>query len=179
MLLQDSRREARTDAAGELVLLEDQERSRWDAREIAEGLALAERALRSGRPGPYALQAAIAAVHARARRPAQTDWGRIVALYDELYRLHPTPVVALNLAVAVAMADGPREGLARVDALAAGGALEDYHLLYATRADLLRRLGRPAQARPDYETALRLAANPVERAFLARRIAECGDARGQ
>jgi RNA polymerase sigma-70 factor, ECF subfamily len=179
MLLQDSRREARTDGAGELVLLEDQERSRWDAREIAEGLALAERALRSGRPGPYALQAAIAAVHARARRPAQTDWGRIVALYDELYRLHPTPVVALNLAVAVAMADGPREGLARVDALAAGGALEDYHLLYATRADLLRRLGRPAQARPDYETALRLAANPVERAFLARRIAECGDARGQ
>jgi RNA polymerase sigma-70 factor, ECF subfamily len=174
MLLQDSRREARTDAAGELVLLEDQERSRWDAQEIAEGLVLVERALRSGRPGPYALQAAIAAVHARASRPAQTDWRQIVALYDELYRLHPTPVVALNQAVAVAMADGPRQGLARVDALAASGALEGYHLLYATRADLLRRLGRLAQARPDYETALQLATNPVERVFLTRRLAECG-----
>jgi RNA polymerase sigma-70 factor (ECF subfamily) len=176
MLLQDSRREARTDAAGELVLLEDQERSRWDAQEIAEGLVLVERALRSGRPGPYALQAAIAAVHARAARPAQTDWRQIVALYDELYRLNPTPVVALNQAVAVAMADGSLEGLTRVDALAASGALEGYHLLYATRADLLRRLGRLAQARPDYETALQLATNPVERAFLARRLAECGGA---
>jgi RNA polymerase sigma-70 factor (ECF subfamily) len=179
MLLQDSRREARTDAAGELVLLEDQERSRWDAQEIAEGLVLVERALRSGRPGPYALQAAIAAVHARAARPAQTDWRQIVALYDELYRLHPTPVVALNQAVAVAMADGPRQGLTRVDALAASGALEGYHLLYATRADLLRRLGRLAQARPDYETALRLATNPVERAFLTRRLAECGGGAGE
>jgi RNA polymerase sigma-70 factor (ECF subfamily) len=178
MLLQDSRRETRTDAAGELVLLEDQERSRWDAQEIAEGLVLVERALRSGRPGPYALQAAIAAVHARAGRPAHTDWRQIVALYDALYRLHPTPVVALNQAVAVAMADGPLEGLTRVDALAAGGALEGYHLLYATRADLLRRLDRSAQARPDYETALRLATNPVERAFLARRLAECGAGAG-
>jgi RNA polymerase sigma-70 factor (ECF subfamily) len=176
MLLQDSRREARTDAAGELVLLEDQERSRWDAQEIAEGLVLVERALHSGRPGPYALQAAIAAVHARAARPTQTDWRQIVALYDELYRLHPTPVVALNQAVAVAMADGPLEGLTRVDALAASGALEDYHLFYATRADLLRRLGRLAQARSDYETALLLATNPVERAFLTRRLVECGGA---
>ena len=110
--------------------------------------------------------------------PRIPDWRQIVALYDALYRLHPTPVVALNQAVAVAMADGPLEGLTRVDALAAGGALEGYHLLYATRADLLRRLDRPAQARPDYETALRLATNPVERAFLARRLAECGAGAG-
>jgi RNA polymerase sigma-70 factor, ECF subfamily len=172
MLLHDSRREARTDAAGELVLLEDQDRSAWDAPEIEEGLALAQRALRSGRPGPYALQAAIAAVHAQARTPADTDWRQIVALYQALYRLHPTPVVALNRAVAVAMADGPAAGLTLIDSLASSGALDGYHLLYAARADLLRRLDRPEQAKTDYETALRLATNPVERTFLARRIAQ-------
>ena len=172
MLLHDSRREARTGAAGELVLLEDQDRSAWDAAQIEEGLALAERALRSGRPGPYALQAAIAAVHAEAHAPADTDWRQIVALYDALCRLHPTPVVALNRAVAVAMADGPAAGLALIDSLVSNGALDGYHLLYAARADLLRRLGRPEHAKTDYETALRLATNPVERAFLARRIAQ-------
>jgi RNA polymerase sigma-70 factor (ECF subfamily) len=172
MLLHDSRRDARTDAAGELVLLEDQDRSLWDAQKIEDGLALVERALRSGRPGPYALQAAIAAVHAQARTPEQTDWRQIVALYDALYRLHPTPVVALNRAVAVAMADGPEQGLGLVDSLAASGALDGYHFLYATRADLLRRLGRAGQARADYEVALRLVTNPVERAFLTRRLAQ-------
>jgi RNA polymerase sigma-70 factor, ECF subfamily len=175
MLLHDSRREARTDAAGELVLLEDQDRSAWDAPEIGEGLVVAQRALRSGRPGPYALQAAIAAAHARARTPADTDWLQVVALYDALYRLHPTPVVALNRAVAVAMADGPAAGLALIDSLASSGALDGYHLLYAARADLLRRLGRVQQAKTDYETALRLATNPVERSFLARRIAQLAE----
>jgi RNA polymerase sigma-70 factor (ECF subfamily) len=175
MLLHDSRREARTDAAGELVLLEDQDRSSWDAAEMEEGLVLTQRALRSGRPGPYALQAAIAGVHAQARTPAATDWRQIVTLYDALYRLQPTPVVALNRAVAVAMADGPAAGLTLVDSLASSGALDGYHLLWAARADLLRRLGRLDQARAGYEKALQLATNPVERSFLARRIVQLAE----
>ncbi len=172
MLLQDSRRDARTDARGELVLLEQQDRGLWDRGEIDEGLALVDRALGEGRPGPYVLQAAIAAVHAQAATPAETGWPQIAALYDELHRLLPTPVVALNRAVAVAMAFGPDRGLELVDALAASGELDGYHLLFSARADLLRRLGRAAESRADYEVALRLATNPVEKAFLARRLAE-------
>jgi RNA polymerase sigma-70 factor (ECF subfamily) len=172
MLLQDSRREARTGAGGELVLLEHQDRARWDRREIAEGLALVERALRPGRPGPYVLQAAIAAVHAEAPAAADTDWPQIAGLYRELLRRLPTPVVALNRAVAVAMAYGPEQGLELAEALAAEGALDDYYLLHSTRADLLRRLGRDREARAAYERALELATNPVERAFLTRRLAE-------
>ena len=168
MLLHDSRREARTDAAGELVLLEDQDRSLWDAEEIEQGLALAERALRSGGPVPTPCRPPSRPSTPRRGTPAETDWRQIVALYDALYRLHPTPVVALNRAVAVAMADGPEGGLALIDSLASSGALDGYHFLYAARADLLRRLGRADQARTDYETALRLATNPVERSFLAR-----------
>jgi RNA polymerase sigma-70 factor, ECF subfamily len=172
MLLHDARRDARTDERGDLVLLDEQDRARWDSDEIAEGLALVRRALHAGRPGPYALQAAIAAVHAEAPTAAATDWRQIAGLYDELYRRLPTPVVALNHAVAVAMADGPEQGLELVDALAASGALDGYHLLHAARADLLRRLGRRAQARAAYERALRLATNPVERSFLQRRLGE-------
>ena len=172
LLLQDSRREARTDERGQIVLLDDQDRARWDRAEIAEGLSLVDRALRAGPPGPYVLQAAIAAVHAEAATAADTDWPQIAGLYDELYRRLPTPVVALNRAVAVAMADGPARGLELVDDLAGRGTLDGYHLLHATRADLLRRLGRVAQAQAAYERALALATNPVERAFLRRRLEE-------
>ena len=172
MLLQDSRRDARTDEHGEIVLLDDQDRSLWDRDEIAEGLSLVERSLRAGPAGPYVLQAAIAAVHAEAATAADTDWPQIAGLYDELYRRLPTPVVALNRAVAVAMADGPARGLELVDDLAGRGTLDGYHLLHATRADLLRRLGRAAQAQAEYERALALATNPVERAFLRRRLDE-------
>jgi len=172
MLLQDSRREARTDERGELVLLDDQDRGLWDCEEIVEGLRLVERALRAGPPGPYVLQAAVAAVHAEAATAAETDWPQIAGLYDELYRSLPTPVVALNRAVAVAMADGPARGLELVDDLAGRGTLDGYHLLHATRADLLRRLGRTDQAQAAYERALALATNPVERAFLRRRLEE-------
>src|SRR6185436_9018321 len=146
MRLTDARRDARVDAAGEMVLLEDQDRGRWDRDAICEGLALVDAVLRAGPPGPYALQAAIASVHARAARAADTDWREIAGLYRLLVAIHPSPVVALNHAVAVAMADGPAAGLGMIDALAATGALADYHLLPAARADLLRRLGRHDEA---------------------------------
>ncbi|HYN48656.1 MAG TPA: sigma-70 family RNA polymerase sigma factor [Candidatus Nanopelagicales bacterium] len=176
LLVQDSRREARTGPAGDLVLLEDQDRSRWDAAEIAEGLALVDGAFRvlptGSLPGPYLLQAAIAACHARSASPATTPWGEIAALYGILVAVAPGPVVELNRAVAVAMADGPGPGLVLVEALGAEGNLADYHLFHATRADLLRRLGRRADAAAAYERALALVTNDAERAFLARRLGE-------
>jgi RNA polymerase sigma-70 factor (ECF subfamily) len=172
MLLHESRRAARTTASGDLVLLDAQDRARWDRARIAEGVALVERALVSRRVGPFTLQAAIAAVHAQAPTAAATDWAEIVALYDVLARVDPSPVVALNRAVAVAMRDGPAAGLALVDALLAGGALADYHPAHAARADLCRRLGRIADARVAYERALALARQEPERRFLARRLAE-------
>ena len=172
MLLQESRRKARSTADGDLVLLEDQDRSLWDRALIAEGSALAERALASGRFGPYSLQAAIAAVHAEAPSVAATDWSQIVGLYDVLARYEPSPIVELNRAVALAMRDGPQAGLAQVEALLEEGALAGYHLAHATRADFCRRLGRMADARASYERALALASQEPERRFLARRIAE-------
>ncbi|HYD40774.1 MAG TPA: RNA polymerase sigma factor [Anaeromyxobacter sp.] len=172
MLLHEGRRAARTSAEGELVLLADQDRARWDQATLAEGRALAARAMAGPVIGHYALQAAIAAEHARAARAEETDWRRIVELYDLLLRADGSPVVALNRAVAVAMRDGPAAGLALVDALAAGGALADFHLLHAARADLLRRLGRTGEAREAYARALALARQDPERRFLARRIAE-------
>jgi len=171
MLLQDSRRAARLDAAGDLVVLEEQDRGLWDRGQIAEALPLVEEALRRG-PGPYALQAAIAALHCQAARPEETDWPQIVRLYDLLGRAQPSPVVALNRAVAVAMAEGPGAGLALVDALAASGALDGYHLLHAARADLLRRTGAAAEAAASYARALELASNESERRFLERRLRE-------
>ena len=146
MLLQESRRVARTSSAGDLILLEDQDRSLWNREQIAEGMALVERALSSRRFGPYTLQAAIAAVHAEAPTAAATDWAQIVGLYDALVRAEPSPVVELNRAVAVAMRDGPEAGLALIDAILARGDLADYHLAHAARADLCRRLGRTAEA---------------------------------
>jgi RNA polymerase sigma-70 factor (ECF subfamily) len=172
MLLHDSRRDTRTDEHGHIVVLDEQDRSRWDHAEIAEGLTLAERAMRSGRRGPYALQAAIGALHAEAATAAATDWDQIVLLYGELLRHVPTPVVELNRAVAVAMAHGFEAGLELVDAIAESGALGTYYLLDATRADFLRRLGRDEQAAAAYERALRLAASPTERAFLTARLRE-------
>ena len=177
LLLQDSRRETRVDAAGNLVVLEEQDRSRWDRAEIEEGTRLVEQALRQRRPGPYQLQAAIAAAHANAASSAQTDWQEIAALYAELAALSPGPVVALNHAVAVAMSDGLEAGLARIDALGSGeldggGKLRDYHLYHAARADLLRRLGRNPEAAAAYREALRRVGNEVERAYLARRLAQ-------
>jgi RNA polymerase sigma-70 factor (ECF subfamily) len=174
MLLHDARRAGRLDADGELVTLEDQDRSRWDDAAITEGLALLGDARRRGGAGPYQLQAAVAACHAEARLAADTDWAQIAALYDDLYQLTPTPVVALNRAVAVAMADGPAAGLALVDELAASGYLSAYYLLPATRADLLRRLGRREEAAASYTDALRLVTTGPERRFLARRLAEVG-----
>jgi RNA polymerase sigma-70 factor (ECF subfamily) len=174
MLLHHARRDARVDAAGDAVLLEDQNRARWDRGEISEGLALVERALRRGPAGAYALQAAIAGVHARAARAADTDWREIAALYQVLSAVLPSPVVALNHAVAVAMSDGPAAGLALIDGLAATGALAGYHLLPAARADLLRRLGRRAEAATAYREALALAPNDADRRFLSRRLEEVG-----
>lgn len=171
MLLHESRRPARTTPEGDLVLLEDQDRALWDRAQIAEGLALVEEALRAGPPGPYALQAAIAAVHAQALSVAATDWGEIVALYTLLLRQVPSPVIELNRAVALAMRDGPATGLAAIDAILARGELADYHLAHAARADLLRRLGRAAEARQAYERALGLARQEPERRFLAARLA--------
>jgi RNA polymerase sigma-70 factor (ECF subfamily) len=168
MLLHDSRRDARLDAAGDLVTLEEQNRRLWDRRQIEEALPLVNEALAGG-PGPYALQAAIAALHCQAPRAEETDWWQIVRLYDLLEREHPSPVVSLNRAVAVAMVDGPAHGLAIVDALAATGNLNEYHLLHAARADLLRRLGRIAEASASYSRALELATNDSERRFLERR----------
>jgi RNA polymerase sigma-70 factor (ECF subfamily) len=172
MLLHDARRETRVDDAGDLVRLEDQDRSRWDRQEIDEGVGLLEAALRRGRPGPYELQAAIAACHATAAEAAATDWGQIARLYGMLAELAPSPVIELNRAVAVAMADGPAAGLKLVADLEASGALRGYHLLPATRADLLRRLGRAAEAAASYREALELAATDAERRYLAGRLAE-------
>jgi RNA polymerase sigma-70 factor (ECF subfamily) len=171
MLLHDARREARTSSDGSLVLLEDQDRRRWDQARIAEGLERVEHALRAGRAGAYALQAAIAALHARAPRPEDTDWRQIAALYELLLRALPTPVVELNRAVAVAMVDGPERGLLLLDALEGRGDLRGYHLLPAARADLLRRLGRLDEAREAYRAAARLATLEPERRFLEARAA--------
>src|SRR5437762_4826460 len=168
MLLHDSRREARLDDAGDLVLLEDQDRDRWNHRQIGEALPLVEEALRGG-PGPFAVQAAIAALHCQATRAEDTDWAQIVGLYDLLESLQPSPIVSLNRAAAVAMVQGPGPALALVDALAAGGELDRYHLLHAARADLLRRLGSAAEAAKSYARALALVTNDAERRFLERR----------
>jgi RNA polymerase sigma-70 factor (ECF subfamily) len=175
MLLQESRRAARTSPAGDLVLLDDQDRSLWNRDQITEGVMLAERALSSRRFGPYTLQAAIAAVHAEARGAAETDWSQIVGLYDVLMRVVPSPVVELNRAVAVAMRDGPSAGLDLIDAILARGDLADYHLAHASRADLCRRLGKNAEARASYRRALTLARQEPEQRFLERRLAELPD----
>jgi RNA polymerase sigma-70 factor (ECF subfamily) len=172
MLLHDSRRDARLTAAGDLVVLEEQDRSRWDQAQIREGLALVEETLRMGPADAFALQAAIAALHARAARPADTDWAQIVALYGRLFAVQPTPVVMLNHAAAVAMARGPAEGLVLLDQLAASGVLPGYHWLPAARADLLRRLGRRAEAAAAYGEALALVGNEAERRYLQRRLHE-------
>ncbi|HET7726952.1 MAG TPA: RNA polymerase sigma factor [Candidatus Limnocylindrales bacterium] len=174
MLLHDARRDARTGPDGEIILLEDQDRSRWDRARIEEGRDLVERALRMRRPGPYQLQAAIAAVHDEAPSAVRVDWPQIVALYDALARIAPSPVVELNRAVAVAMVAGPAAGLTLMDGLAASGVLDDYHFLHAARADLLRRLDRRSEAADAYGRALALARNEPERAFLRRRLAEVG-----
>ncbi len=174
MLLHDARRDARVGPDGALVLLDDQDRARWDHERIREGVALMERALRMRARGPYQLQAAIAALHDEAATPAATDWAQIAALYGELERRSPSPVVALNQAVAVAMAEGFEVGLARMDRIAATGVLDDYPYLHAARADLLRRLGRLDDARVAYERALGLTANAAERRFLRRRLVEVG-----
>ncbi len=174
MLLHDARRAARLDAAGDVVTLEEQDRGRWDAAEIAEGAALLDGALRQGRPGPYQVQAAIAACHVTAATAADTDWAEIAALYGQLARLVPSPVVRLNRAVAVGMAEGPQAGLELVARLQASGELAGYHLLPATRADLLRRLGRDQEAAAAYGEALELVRTEAERRFLRRRLAEAG-----
>ena len=171
MLLHDARRSARLDEAGDLILLEQQDRSLWDRKQIDEALPLVEEALRAG-SGPYALQAAIAALHCEAARPEDTDWEQILSLYDLLERVHPSPVVSLNRAVAVAMVNGPRAALALMDELAAAGDLEGYHLLHSARADMLRRLGSAEEAAKSYGRALALATNDSERRFLERRLRE-------
>jgi len=172
MLLHDARREARMDSDGGLVLLDEQDRGQWDRREIEEGTALLERALRMQRPGPYQLQAAIAAVHDEAPTAAATDWRQIAGLYTRLVELAPSPVVELNRAVAVAMVDGPDRALAIVDRLDADGELDDYRFLHGTRADLLRRLGRTEEAAAAYRRALELTSNAAQRAFVEVRLAE-------
>lgn len=174
MLLQESRRVARASPTGDLILLEDQDRSRWDRVQIVEGLALVERALASRRFGPYTIQAAIAAVHAEATEPSATDWSQIVMLYGLLARAEPSPVVELNRAVAVAMRDGPAAGLELVDAILARGDLAEYHLAHSARAELCRRLGRTAEARSSYQRALALARQEPERRFLEKRLQELG-----
>ncbi len=171
MLLHDSRRDARTDEAGDLMVLEDQDRRRWNQAQIAEALPLVEEALRGG-AGPFAVQAAIAAVHCQAVRAEDTDWPEIVRLYDRLAQLQPSPIVSLNRAAAIAMADGPRPALALIDELVAAGDLDDFHLLHAARADLLRRIGSSADAAVSYARALALVSNESERRFLERRLRE-------
>lgn len=178
MLLHDARRDARLDAGGDLVILEEQDRRVWDHRQIAEALPLVDEALRGG-AGPFALQAAIAALHCQAARAEETDWPQIVQLYDLLERLQPSPVVSLNRAVAVAMVDGPRTALAIIDALEAAGDLDGYHLFHAARADLLRRMGSSVEAARSYTQALTLVTNDSERRFLERRLAEVQVERGQ
>jgi RNA polymerase sigma-70 factor, ECF subfamily len=175
MLLHESRRAARSTPDGELVLLEDQDRSLWNQAQIAEGIALAQQALSARQFGPYALQAALAAAHAAAPNLAATDWGQIVALYDLLLQAVPSPVVELNRALAVAMRDGPLAGLALIDAILERGDLADYHLAHAARADMCRRLGRAAEARESYQRAHSLARQEPERRFLERRLAELQD----
>jgi RNA polymerase sigma-70 factor (ECF subfamily) len=172
MLLHESRRAARTTESGELVLLDEQDRTRWNREQIAEGCALVERALTGKRFGPYTLQAAIAAVHAEAATAATTDWPQIVGLYDVLMRADPSPVVELNRAAAIAMRDGPAAGLAIVDAILARGDLDEYHLAHSARADLCRRLGRTTEARASYQRALTLTEQEPERRFLERRLRE-------
>ncbi|HKV55837.1 MAG TPA: DUF6596 domain-containing protein, partial [Candidatus Binataceae bacterium] len=171
MLLHDARRAARLDSSGEIVLLEEQDRSRWNHGQIREGLSLVESALSSGSAGAYSIQAAIAAVHARAERPGETNWGEIAALYAYLMRLRSSPVIELNHAVAAAMADGPALGLQLNDSIRARGELADYYLLWAARADLLRRLERWDEAAESYRAALALVKTEPERKFLARRLA--------
>src|SRR6184192_2008584 len=172
MLLHDARRAARTSRDGEIVLLDDQDRSLWDRGQIAEGVALVERALAARRVGPYVLQAAIAAVHAEAATPAATDWAEIVGLYDVLLRLAPSPVVELNSAAAVAMRDGPEAGLAAIDAILARGELGDYHLAHSARGELLRRLGRRDEASAAYRRALELTTQDPQRRLLEKRLSE-------
>jgi RNA polymerase sigma-70 factor, ECF subfamily len=172
MLLQDSRSGARTTPGGDLIPLEEQDRSLWDVRRISEGTALVRRALSQGPAGPYSIQAAIAAVHAQAPSVAATDWNQIVGLYDLLLRVVPSPVIELNRAVAVAMRDGPEVGLVLVDGILDRGELDGYHLAHAVRADLCRRMGNATEARASYERALGLAEQEPERRFLARRLAE-------
>src|SRR5262249_38110294 len=170
MLLQESRRAARTSPTGELILLEDQDRSLWNREQIAEGLALLTKALESHRFGSYTLQAAIAAIHAEAESIAATDWRQIVALYDQLLRIQPSPVVQLNRAVAIAMRDGPEIGLTHIEALLERGELTNYYLAHSARAEMYRRLGRTAEARASYEKALALTQQEPERQFLQERI---------
>jgi RNA polymerase sigma-70 factor (ECF subfamily) len=174
MLLHESRRTARTSPGGDIILLEVQDRSRWNRPQIDEGTELVRRALSSPQIGVYTLQAAIAAAHAEALTAASTDWARIAALYELLAQATPTPVVNLNRAVAVAMRDGPQAGLEQIDALLAAGDLDDYHLAHAARADLCRRLGRTDDARHSYHRALELARQEPERRFLEKRLAELG-----
>jgi RNA polymerase sigma-70 factor, ECF subfamily len=176
MLLHDSRRDARVNAAGELVPLEEQDRSTWHRDQIDEGLRVVEKALRIGRPGPYQLQAAIVAVHAEAESAAQTDWKQIAAIYQTLLRMNGSPVVALNHAVAVAMSDGIEAGLTLLEKLGASGELNSYHLYHAARADLLRRIGSRDRALEAYDRALALTTNAVERRYLRRRVAELQNA---
>jgi RNA polymerase sigma-70 factor (ECF subfamily) len=176
MLLHDARRDARTGPNGDLILLEDQDRTLWDGDRIAEGVALVAAAMEHARPGPYQIQAAIAALHDEAPDPAATDWPQIVALYRSLLRLDPSPVIELNHAAAVAMSDGPAQGLALMDGLAAAGVLDTYPYLHAGRADLLRRLGRWSEAIAAYRRAIELTSNVAERRFLERRMSEAGSA---
>lgn len=176
MLLQDSRRSARVTPEGELVTLEEQDRSLWDRNEIAEGAALLDRAFRARRPGPYQIQAAIAALHAEAQAPDRTDWRQIAELYAELMRLNGSAVVQLNYAVAIAMGYGIERGLSMIDEIAASGELNGYYLLHAARADLLRRIGRAREAEESYRRALELASNEVERRYLQRRISSLAPA---
>jgi RNA polymerase sigma-70 factor (ECF subfamily) len=178
MLLHEARRAARSTPDGDLILLEDQDRSLWDRERIAEGAALVERALKSRRFGPYTLQAAIAAVHAEASTPSETDWPQIVGLYDVLAHIEPSPIVELNRAVAVAMRDGPEEGLRLIDDLVANGELADYSLAHSARADLLRRLEHLDEARAAYERALDLTRQEPARRFLERQLFELTGRKG-
>ena len=177
MLLHDARREARLDEAGDIVVLDEQDRTRWNDAQILEALPLVDEAMR-GEPGPFAVQAAIAAVHGRAKRKEDTDWAEILRLYDRLERTQPSPIVTLNRAVAVAMVEGPDKALSIVDGLAKEGALDDYHLLHAARADLARRMGALDAAEQSYVRALELVGNDSERRFLERRLAEVRERRG-
>ncbi len=177
MLLHEARRDARVDAAGDLILLEDQDRSLWDPALIGEAGRLVDRGFASRSVGPYLLQAAIAAAHADAPSVADTDWARVVALYDVLLRIDPSPVAALNRAVALSMRDGPEAGLAAIDSVMGQGGLDDYHLAHAARADLERKLGRAAAARASYRRALALTRQPAERRFLEARLAQIAPGR--